>query len=96
MILSLVGIRGLNKQFDSIESSREDYYNLYERFLDEQILDDITDSEADSDLKTQFKRGVKLYYGLFGILLAITIYLVIDLLLTGGPATKLLTEILSS
>ena len=96
MVLSLVGIRGLNKQFDSIESSREDYYNLYERFLDEQILDDITDSEADSDLKTQFKRGVKLYYGLFGILLAITIYLVIELLLTGGPATKLLTEILSS
>jgi len=96
MILSLVGIRGLNKQFDSIESSREDYYNLYERFLDEQILNDITDSEADRDLKTQFKRGVKLYYGLFGILLAITIYLVIDLLLTGGPAAKLLTEILSS
>jgi hypothetical protein len=96
MVLSLVGIRGLNKQFDSIESSREDYYNLYERFLDEQILDDITDSEADSDLKTQFKRGVWLYYGLFGILLAIAAYLVIDLLFTGGPATELLTEILSS
>lgn len=96
MFLSLIGVRGLNKQFDSIESSREDYYNLYERFLDEQILDDITDSEADSDLKTQFKRGVWLYYGLFGILLAVTVYLVIDLLFIGGPATEILADILSS
>ncbi|GAA0679126.1 hypothetical protein ACFQDG_00635 [Natronoarchaeum mannanilyticum] len=96
MVLSLVGVRGLNKQFDSIEASREDYYNLYERFLDKQILDDITDSEADSDLKTQFKRGIWLYYGLFGILLAVTVYSIIDLLFTGGPATKLLAEILSS
>lgn len=78
--LGLWTTASLKRQFESIEEGRSQYYSMYENRIDENILKDIKNADGGDTMERQFKYDYWIYYTLFGGLLLLSLYSIIDLL----------------
>lgn len=95
LMLSLRAVHGLSQQFSSLEDSRDSYYRMYKRQMNEELFEEIVNSEEDEQISSQFQTDKRIYYALFGFLLFLAIYTVIDLQILQGPIFELVQSILS-
>lgn len=95
LVLSIRAVHGLSQQFSSLEDSRDSYYRMYKRQMNEELFTEIVNSDEDERISDQFQTDKRIYYIIFGILLLLAIYTVIDLQLLQGPISEIIQSILS-
>jgi len=95
LVLSIRAVHGLSQQFSSLEDSRDSYYRMYKRQMNEDLFKEIVNSDEDERISDQFQTDKRIYYALFGLLLLLSVYAVIDLQLIQGPISEIIRSILS-
>ena len=95
LMLSIRAVHGLSQQFSSLEDSRDSYYRMYKRQMSEELFEEIVNSGEDEQISSQFQTDKRIYYALFGFLLLLAIYAVIDLQILQGPISELVQSIIS-
>lgn len=95
LVLSIRAVHGLSQQFSSLEDSRDSYYRMYKRQMNEELFTEIVNSDEDERISDQFQTDKRIYYILFGLLLLLVVYTVIDLQLLQGPISEIIRSILS-
>ncbi|RLM32255.1 hypothetical protein, partial [Haloarcula sp. Atlit-120R] len=71
------------------------YYRMYKRQMNEDLFKEIVNSDEDERISDQFQTDKRIYYALFGLLLLLSVYAVIDLQLIQGPISDIIQSILS-
>lgn len=95
LTLSIRAVHSLSQQFASLENSRDAYYRMYKRQMNEKLFEEIVDSSEDERVSGQFQADKRIYYALFGGLLLFAIYAIIDLQALQGPVSDIVRSILS-
>ena len=95
LALSIRAVHGLSQQFSLLEDSRDAYYRMYKRQMNEELFEEIADSSEEERISGQFQTDKQIYYGLFGGLLLLAIYIIIDLQVLQGPVSDIIRSILS-
>jgi len=95
LALSIRAVHGLSQQFSSLEDSRNAYYRMYKRQMNEELFGEIVDSGEEERISGQFRTDKRIYYALFGGLLLFAVYSLIDLQLLHGPVSDIVRSILS-
>lgn len=93
-----LGIRtaySLNKQFESIDEGKEQYYSMYESRIDAKTMEDIRNADAGGAIEKQFKTDLRIYYLLFGAMIAISLLAILDLVFLDYIITDLLEALLT-
>jgi hypothetical protein len=85
----------LDKQFESIDEGREQYYSMYKGRIDEQTMKEIRNADGGEAIEKQFKTDLWIYYLLFGAMIAISLYAIIDLAHIDYIVTDLLEALIS-
>lgn len=94
--LGLRSVYGLGQQFDSLERSRDKYYSMYRTQIDDNILDNMVEADNADSMNSQFTTDKCLYYLIFGGLLILSLYLIVDLLVVQGPFADQLSTIIDN
>jgi len=68
---------------------------MYKRQMNEDLFKEIVNSDEDERISDQFQTDKRIYYALFGLLLLLSVYAVIDLQLIQGPISEIIRSILS-
>lgn len=84
LILAYRSVQGLDHQFDSVEKTQSRYHTFFKRRIDENILSEIINEEAEDKLHRRFGTDLKIYYGLIVFLLVLAVIVWIYLLLLNG------------
>lgn len=95
LALSIRAVHGLSQQFSSLEDSRNAYYRMYKRQMNEELFEEIVDSSEEERISGQFQTDKRIYYALFGGLLLFSVYAIIDLQVLQGPVSDIVRSILS-
>jgi len=95
LVLALRGARSLEHQFDSIQETKENYFEMYEHQVDSRTMDKLRSGDNTKRLESQFRTDLRLYYAIFTILVLICIYVIIDMSVA-GPLSELIGKIISS
>ncbi|WP_436346998.1 hypothetical protein [Natronorubrum sp. FCH18a] len=85
----------LDKQFESIDNGREQYYSMYEGRIDDQTMKEIRNADAGEAIEEQFKTDLQIYYLLFGAMIAVSLYAIVDLAYLDYIVTDFLEALLS-
>ncbi len=95
LALSIRAVHGLSQQFSSLEESRDAYYRMYKRQMNEELFEEIVDSSEEERISGQFQTDKRIYYALFGGLLLLAAYAIIDLQVLHGLVSDIVRSILS-
>ncbi|EMA68114.1 hypothetical protein C462_14338 [Halorubrum distributum JCM 13916] len=96
LALSIRAVHGLSQQFSSLEDSRDDYYRMYKKQMNEDLFSEIVNDDEDDKISSQFQTDKWIYYGLFGSLIILSLYTIIDLQFIQGPISDVIRSILSN
>lgn len=93
--LSIRAVHGLNQQFSSLEDSRDAYYDMYKRRMNEELFKQIVDSSEEERISKQFRTDRRIYYTVFGGLLLLAVYVILDIQVLQGPVSDMVESIIS-
>lgn len=97
LALSLWSVYGLNEQYQSLETNRKAYYEMYKSRIDENLLEEITVGQNNEDkISGHFEIDKWIHYILISTLLALAVYTILDLQLIGGPISDHIQSFVAS
>lgn len=91
--LNLRAVYGLGQQFRSLENSRDAYQDLYKRQMNKELFQKVVDSSQEERISGQFKTDERIYYVVFGGLLIISLYAIVDLQIFDGPLSDIVRSL---